>query len=434
MINGKFFTGLTDKMMRRNGSGPNRQESHMYWPDEATTPSVRESSHRETVLAARRRPSDTPSTSQWNNNAISDDVAPKELVRKQMKSRIEFYDHVDTTKDPIRRPSIDKGFQDQKRQTLSSKIEFYDYVTEPSVTKKSENITRSASPAKVVEKKISFTENQSEKPSSSKKEHIIAIKNDDISKKSNISRKNISKSKSVENLTLKKDDEDMDLHKLNKQVQNLKIGPNGRTEEKIETLKQSKVKPILKTRRVEVEPEEFVYRNGYDYDEMPVRVIKSRVVRPEEEYYYENRVVPAYRNPRIRPEFLHDEPQMILHQPMPIDRYYYQPRETLYREPEPRKRTVKYMIPEDEDRYEKPRSPPPVEPPKSRPVQRSNTVRESPKPSEVPNEARLRAHQHLKSSISFFNDTTTGANTSERKPLSIRDTAVARVGVGLPDI
>ncbi|XP_055699176.1 uncharacterized protein LOC129799375 [Phlebotomus papatasi] len=440
MINGKFFTGLTDKMMKKNGDGPNRLESHLYWPDESTTPSVRESSHRDSVLAARRRQSDTPSTSQLNN--ATDDVAPRDLVRKQMKSRIEFYDHVDTSKDTLRNIPVDRGFQDQKRKTLSSKIEFYDYADEPKIQKKSpEKSVKSATSAKVTVKKISFTE---EKSPESKIERMIPIKNDDISKKSNISKKNISKS--VENLSLKDDDDvDLDLKKLNKQVQNLKITPNRRSEEKVETIKKTKVKPILKTRRVEVdeEPEEFVYRNGYDYDEMPVRMIKSRMVRPQEDYYYENRLVPSYRNRPIRPEIFEDEAPMIVRPISTIDRFYYQPREVLYREPESRRRTVKYMIPDDEDTSEKipvksqqrPRSPSPArEIPKTKSVQRSNTVRESSNNSDAPNEARLRAHQHLKSSISFYNDTTTVVNASERKPLSIRDTAVARVGVGLPDI
>ncbi|XP_055679878.1 muscle M-line assembly protein unc-89-like isoform X2 [Lutzomyia longipalpis] len=448
MINGKFFTGLTDKMMSRNGAGPNRQESHLYWPDESNTPSVRDSSHRDTILATRRRQSCTPSTTTHLNNA-ADDVAPKDLFRKHMKSRIEFYDHVDTTKDPpLVSPLIDKGFQDQKRQTLSSKIEFYDYVNEPTKLnispkkvqeKKPENTPKSPRS----ERKISFKQNASEKPKISTKEHIIPIKNDDISKKSNISKKNISKS--VENLTLKDDEDiDLDLGKLNKQVQNLKITP--KSTPKVEPIK-SKVKPILKTRRVEIdqEPEEFVYRNGYDYDELPpVRVIKSRAVRPEEDYFYENRIVPAavptYRHPHMRPELFDEEPVIVRR---PIDRFYYQPREIFYREPEPRRRTVKYAIPDDEDYTERPPREPPQRPrspspapaaPKSRPIQRSNTVRETTKPIEAPNEARLRAHQHLKSSISFYNDTTTAANASERKPLSIRDTAVARVGVGLPDI
>lgn len=51
---------------------------------------------------------------------------------------------------------------------------------------------------------------------------------------------------------------------------------------------------------------------------------------------------------------------------------------------------------------------------------------------EPPNEARKMAHRHLHSNISF--GSTTSAQTNTRKPASIRESAVCRVGVGLPDL
>lgn len=60
-------------------------------------------------------------------------------------------------------------------------------------------------------------------------------------------------------------------------------------------------------------------------------------------------------------------------------------------------------------------------------VRRSSTINGA---NDYPNEARRRAHTHLQSNIFFQDD----ERLQQQRPLSIRESAVTRVGVGLPDI
>lgn len=71
------------------------------------------------------------------------------------------------------------------------------------------------------------------------------------------------------------------------------------------------------------------------------------------------------------------------------------------------------------------------------PVQRPVPSRQTSVEEDVPNEARRMAHRHLQSSFSFGDappkQPPPGVGGA-RRPASIRDTAVCRVGVGLPDL
>lgn len=146
MIKGKFYSGLPSKMMARESTrNVNRQETHFFWPDETDLPSVEPRSKR---TISRTAPIAT--TNNNNNNRTDNaqcDIKPKELVRKQLSSGIQFYDNVNAKTPEARRRRFkkidninlnnnlnnkDTDFQPEKKklETFSSKIEFYDFEHE----------------------------------------------------------------------------------------------------------------------------------------------------------------------------------------------------------------------------------------------------------------------------------------------------------------
>lgn len=150
MINGKFYTGLTDQMMSRSRI-VNRQETHFFWPDESKMEAV------QTRKGARPTNSinNNDRSAKNNNNYMttsnnlsridSPEIKPKELFRKQLSSGIEFFDNVDAKTPESRRRRFKKidninlnhsettPYQPEKKklETFSSKIEFYDFDDEP---------------------------------------------------------------------------------------------------------------------------------------------------------------------------------------------------------------------------------------------------------------------------------------------------------------
>ncbi|XP_073816144.1 uncharacterized protein [Musca autumnalis] len=160
MLNGKFFSGLPPKMMERGGGGavPNRQESHLFWPDDTKAESAIESrlKRRNSV---QLQTNDKPNYIKQFSGGGNDDVDTKRRFNKEFsQSSIQFCDNLnENSSTPSRRPLlrsgvgkktelaekptatklklpetiVDEAYTSAKRkQAYMSKIEFYDFVNE----------------------------------------------------------------------------------------------------------------------------------------------------------------------------------------------------------------------------------------------------------------------------------------------------------------
>lgn len=153
MLNGKFYTGLTEKMMNRGPNGIDRQRTNFYVPEEENSPSIHEYSPSRKLQgrrpSSRESSSRTSSISHDSQNSFFDDVNTRDLVRKQQASKIQFYDYDKTYEAPSRtitpssvgrnlsRESPEADLSHRKLETLKSRIEFYDYVDEGAPAKTS---------------------------------------------------------------------------------------------------------------------------------------------------------------------------------------------------------------------------------------------------------------------------------------------------------
>lgn len=147
-INGKFFSGLTDKMMNRTSNRPDRQRTNLYWPEEEDSIPANEYNHaNRTPRMSSSRTSSISYDSQGSNNVWENDVNTRDLVKKQQQSNIQFYDYDDEFVPASRKitPSstannlpMDVPSQvNRKLQTLKSRIEFYDFVDDANAGPKS---------------------------------------------------------------------------------------------------------------------------------------------------------------------------------------------------------------------------------------------------------------------------------------------------------
>lgn len=147
MIKGKFYTGLTSEMMARSRV-VNRQETNFFWPDESKMEAVQTRKERASSLQPTSNANNNIISNNKNNNnsgnglgrSESIEIKPKELFLKQLSSGIEFFDNVDAKTPESRRRRFkkidninltnnDNNYQPEKKklETFSSKIEFYDY-------------------------------------------------------------------------------------------------------------------------------------------------------------------------------------------------------------------------------------------------------------------------------------------------------------------
>lgn len=120
MLNGKFYTGLTANQMNRV-RGPDRQKSSFFWPDETdTVPSPNNRSGRARPAAANNqspavaKSSTAPSTPAGADASAHAHRGAKDLFHKQLTSNIGFYDN--DTQQPRRggRPSRPSKMDDLK--------------------------------------------------------------------------------------------------------------------------------------------------------------------------------------------------------------------------------------------------------------------------------------------------------------------------------
>lgn len=124
--------------MNRTPTGVDRQRTNLYWPEEENSPSIHEFSPSRHLRrpSSRDSSSRTSSISYDSQNSFCDDVNTRELVRKQQASKIQFYDYDDTyvapsrtiTPSSVSRCSPEADVPARKQETLKSRIEFYDYV------------------------------------------------------------------------------------------------------------------------------------------------------------------------------------------------------------------------------------------------------------------------------------------------------------------
>lgn len=127
MSNGKFFSGLTEGMMRKHDPKPDRQKSNFFWPEEKNLESVSESRNR-----SRRASVQSPERETYSHHSETI-PSPGDLHAKQQSSKIEFYDSVDAgTPQRLNNQnsmSADNG-SIYKQKSTKSNVEFYDYSDE----------------------------------------------------------------------------------------------------------------------------------------------------------------------------------------------------------------------------------------------------------------------------------------------------------------
>lgn len=489
MINGKFYSGLTSEMMTRS-RGVNRQQTNFFWPDETDSESVAPRTKR---VVAKSSPI-TPN----NHNkfeSTQSDINTKDLVRKQLSSGIQFYDNVNAKTPEARRRrfkkidninlnnnDIDFQPQQKKLETFSSKIEFYDFEHENNAKNgKIDKIENNEKPVKatnvqdiqkddiktkmespeVNKKRISFRTEEKTKSilkNSDEKPLVEKVIVKPLPKRG-LAPKNMSKS--VENISkLAKSfvDDDVSEKKSEKlstiinEVKNLNLSNKGTRNDYGRDEKDSYYRghDRPEPRRSNVDNDyDRDYREPDRYDNRGYRDSEYRYRTEErsrnEPYRYNNRYDDYDdRGDREYVDRKYERSQRVSYAPQ-RDPYAY--RDGPHRYGESPARDSPIYPKDDYDRdYDAPRrvrnapirdarpqsrdSPrKPIEPYYDEPPKRSVRHEEdeyssciSRKPKHTP--------QHLRSNI-LFNGR---VRPQAQRPMSVRNSAVTRVGVGLPDI
>lgn len=475
MLNGKFYTGLTANQLNRS-RGPDRQRSSFFWPDETDlippSPKKNIRQNRNSVEKS------TPEQSRLSQER--DDVKPKELFHKQLTSNIEFNDsEVDASPKQNNRSSA-KNQQQSYRQntsqnnesfskpdTFTSKIEFYDYVdgapakpatTSTPIRNRNTDGNLKTSPKNISEnKKITFDDKymkkgilkNNESPRTTPERNIEHLSN--YKKNTIVQRQNLSKS--VENISK------IDLNNSGSDY-------NTKISEQTNKMNSSRDSKPSVSRVIEKHHEENYYtensespkvvthqqrtvRNDYGYQEK--NGINSSYNAHEETFndynnQYERRSVQrqSFNNKsqhhNISRDFNDNRNNSRQHQQdyfqdqQPYSTSNSSPQK-LYRDSD----KIKYVpiinknspskgnYSSPTNKYDDVRE---MDKRRSSATKYGNNDREGSPAHRYPNEAAVRAHTHLRSNI-FFND---DKQYNDERPRSIRESAVTRVGVGLPNI
>lgn len=492
MIKGKFYTGLTSEMMSRSKQ-VNRQATNFFWPDESETVSVTQRPKR---TISRASPISTNNNN--NNKidtSQSPNITPRELSRKQLSSGIEFYDNVNAKTPEARRRRFKKidninlnnndiDFQPEKKklETFSSKIEFYDFEHENNAKN-----AKNEKPVKnVVEVRKEEIKTRNESPEVTKKRISFQTQVKPVEKTKSILKNSDEKSQ-VEKVLVKPLPKRGLLPKnLSKSVENIsKLAKNidesdGKSEDKTEKLstiiREVKNMNLLNERSRKMDDYDREERDPYYRDSDKIAPRRSNIDRDngsrnldrhddrgyrESEYKYRSnehsRNDPYRYNDRYDDydgrsdrDFIdrrYERPQRISYS-QPQDSYEYRERSRRIEESPIRGRNSPIRS-RDYDRYgydrdyeiesRRGRTPPirdnkpiarkPIEPYyDEQPVRPTDRTDEeysaciSRKPKHVP--------QHLRTNILFNGRVLPQA----QRPMSVRNSAVTRVGVGLPDI
>lgn len=480
MIKGKFYSGLTSEMMTRSRN-VNRQETHFFWPDE---------SDAESVTSPTKRAVSKPAPFITNNHTdtAQSDIKPKELVRKQLSSGIQFYDNVNAKTPEARRRRFKKidnvnlnnndvDFQPEKKklETFSSKIEFYDFEHENNA----KNAEKAIKAANVDDIRNDEIKAKNESPEVNKKRISFRTADKSVEKTKSI-LKNSDEKSPVEKVLVKSLPKRGLLPKnLSKSVENIsKAAKNFVENDTVPEKKSEKLSSIInevkslnlsqeRTHTVDKDydgdendsyyrgPERNEHRRSNmdrDYDRRYPNRYEDREYRNSEykyrnedkgrndTYKYNNRY-DDYDDHGER-EFVdrrYERPQKVNYS-QPRDNYEYRERPRRYEErsirerrspiydrygfeqeyeAEPRKSPIKDHNPTPRKTNDSYRGEPPNRIRYDKEEYSSNVSR---KPNHIP--------QHLRTNILFNGH----VRPQAERPMSVRNSAVTRVGVGLPDI
>lgn len=411
MSNRKFFSGLPPTMMTRPKTGPNRQQTNFYWPEEANSNQV---SSRNRM---RNRSLSTASIIS-QSQASTDTEESRKRRSNDNRSRIEFYDMVDTTDtESVYDRKLDPTTH-KKLEGLKSRIHFYDYKDSSQAVQNMENDDANS----VIE--VERNEN--------KKEEIKNIPVDqDIAKSMNsLSLNNHNKKPPAPPQRSQKQQVYPDSYGSDSEDEAFRYQKSFRNQERFyrrPPLPQPQQRPRRYHSHFFDDFEDDGYERYYDSNRKPRLPRTNRTRRDfspddisDEEFYddrsYARRNMRDYRN-KYSP-----------------DRGEFRSNTSRYGDYEDRAMSNARLNGHAND----------IETTDSRlkaqlqqPLENESDVRNSRPPVQRTmsvNEARRRHHVNLKSNI-FHNDNEYEQVVVQRKPLSVRDFAANhRVGVGLPDL
>lgn len=449
MIRGKFYSGLPDKMMHREVRA-DRQQTNFFWPDESDAEDIPSRIKRRGSNAQTTATQKTSLTTANNES----DIKPKELFQKQLSSCIEFYDNVDAKTPEARRRrfknidnvnlnNADTQFVPEKKklEAFSSKIEFYDFADangKPSDTKynnmKHENDV--VPPKKVIDspestkKRISF---KSEPAKGILKNAGEMEEKKSQEPKSGLLPKHMSKS--VDNMAkFAKSNETTEkpekLSSIIREVKNMEISRNQRNqhyeeEDDYDYYQKGTRRPPLPAMNYYRDDERSYYRRDprdYRYER------RSPKYHDYEEDYNNRRYKRSpERNARTQSSFDDRKPK--------YEQDSFENHRTSHRYPQESRRRPQNDLDEQPIRKQRndEREQQKISTPEKSSTNNSNDDferKENSNQNYNSIETNGNSQRHLKSNISF----TAVKSSQPNKPLSVRDSAVTRVGVGLPDI
>lgn len=462
MIKGKFYTGLPSEMMTRSRV-VNRQNTNFFWPDETDMVSVADKSKRTPAKSS----STAPAVTNFNNeSANSTDIKPKELFRKQLSSGIEFYDNVNAKTPESRRRRFkkienvnlnnnnDNQYQPERKklETFSSKIEFYDFENETDVKNgRNGRNRRIEQPVKPMKKDIDINIDdvkQNKKDISEMNKKRISFQAEEKTK--GILKRNDEKS-STEKVVVKPLPKRGLLPKnMSKSVENISKMAKNAVEDDLKMDKEpEKLSAIIKeVKQLNLSQERKPSYDRYDDESKWNNKDYSPRggYRDEPDYYhYSER---SYRNDapkNLRYDDRYDDRRGRDREYNDYDRYdrrQPQPRET-YRERRYEERSRRYDESPIRERYTPEHRNYERDYERRSPIQRkasdsyydkpSRSVRydeENSTTTSSSNRSPEHLPQHLRTNIVLG---TNNVRLQTQRPISVRNSAVTRVGVGLPD-
>ncbi|XP_070507167.1 putative uncharacterized protein DDB_G0281733 [Chironomus tepperi] len=475
MSNRKFFSGLSEKMMARS-TGPNRQQTNFYWPDDSNaddTCSVRSNRLRNRSLSTASVLS--------QSQASTDTEESRKRRSNDFKSRIEFYDMVDipTDNESVYSRKLDPS-KHKKLETLKSRIEFYDYVDTRDSSQMNDEDTNSV--IEVVQKK----ENQEvrndkngtiDTPVENKNfiqnnnKHIDELANNmtkmsmNVEHPKNDMNNHNHKPQYIDSYS-ESDDEDDYRYQKSFRGQHDAIKRNYPQKNRRPTLPKQHHQPYhqqyqqLPPRRYQSHYFDDFEDDGYDryFENASIRSSRSRLPRmprrtysPDnsDEEFYDNRMYPK-RNGRMSRdnrnyEAFSPEREYTRSQNPRNDDYYESYRDDR-RQTNNRNTNINGFGSEMDYNRPKSRTPPREQQQHQQSTIEIDSEQNIPTTSARPpikpvarsmsisGDARRRYHINLKSNI-FHTDNEYDQVVNPRKPLSVRDfAATTKIGVGLPDL
>lgn len=471
MIKGKFYTGLPSEMLARSRV-VNRQNTNFFWPDETDMVSVADKSKRTPAKVSSTAPA---SVTNFNNESTnSTDIKPKELFRKQLTSGIEFYDNVNAKTPESRRRRFKKidnvnlnnndgHFQPERKklETFSSKIEFYDFENETDVkNRQSSRNGRIEQPVKPMKKEIHINIDevkQNKKDISDMNKKRISFREAD-EKTKGILKRSDDKS-STEKVVVKPLPKRGLLPKnMSKSVENISKMAKNAVEDDLKTEREpEKLSSIIKeVKQLNLSQERKPAYDRYERNEKDSYYRRSVNDRYDDEQKWNNKDYSRRGGYGDEPDYYHysergyrnDAPKSHndrYDDRRGRDREYNDYNRYDRRQPQPREiyKSRRYdgspirdrYTPElrNYERYYERRSPIQRKPSDSYYEKTPRSVRydeEYSTTSSSSNRSPEHLPQHLRTNIVLG---TNNVRLQTQRPLSVRDSAVTRVGVGLPD-